>query len=145
MQVKFKKLHEKATLPVYSSNEAAGMDITCVDYDWDWDETAEIISYKTGIAVEIPKGYAGFIFPRSSIRKVTLSLANSVGVVDSDYRGEIIASFRKTKEDDSFKRYEVGERCCQLIILPVPRIDPVFVDELSDTVRGEGGFGSTGK
>jgi dUTP pyrophosphatase len=137
MKVNFKKLHENAELPFYAKEGDAGMDMKCVDFDLGKD----IITYKTGIAVEIPDGYVGLIFPRSSIRKTGLILTNSVGVIDSGYRGEIMASFKVLDNPT----YNLGDKVCQLIILPYPKIKPEFVDKLSETDRGEGGFGSTGE
>jgi dUTP pyrophosphatase len=102
------------------------------------------VTYGTGIAVEIPEGYVGLIFPRSSIRKYQLQLSNSVGVIDSGYRGEIQFTFNKTGGVPS-KKYEVGDRVGQLIIMPFPPVTPVESDSLSDSERGDGGFGSTGK
>ena len=144
MIVKFKKLHPNATLPIYSTEHAACMDLTSVDYDYT-NYNSDIINYKIGLSVEIPTGFVGLLFPRSSIRKTDLVLSNSVGVIDSDFRGEIIASFRYvSNEEIDSTRYEIGERCCQLMIIPIPKIEPIFIDELSNTERGSGGFGSTG-
>ena len=97
---------------------------------------------------EIPKGYVGLVFPRSSIRKTDLSLTNCVGVIDSGYRGEIQATFKKIfgKNDVRLDEldYNVGDRIAQIMIIPYPSVTFVEVDELSQTDRGEGGFGSTG-
>lgn len=114
--------------------------------------------YGTGIAVEIPEGYAGFLFPRSSISKYDLALTNGVGVLDSSYRGEIMAKFKPAIalsdemeigdsgiEEVPLRAYEVGDRIAQLIILPYPEIEFEQADELSDSDRGMGGYGSTGK
>ena len=138
MQVKIKKLHQKAVIPNYAKAGDAGMDlvITSIISDNKLD-----VSYGFGISVEIPKGFVGLIFPRSSIRKYDLILSNAVGVIDSGYRGELQATFKKT----GLHKYEVGDRGAQLMIVPYPEIEFVEVDELSDTERGEGGFGSTGK
>jgi len=99
--------------------------------------------------MEIPKGYVGLVFPRSSIRKTDLSLTNSVGVIDSGYRGELQATFKKVYGPNDVRidqtDYKVGDRIAQIIIIPYPQITFVEVDELSITERGEGGFGSTGK
>jgi dUTP pyrophosphatase len=94
--------------------------------------------------MEIPKGFVGLIFPRSSVRKTDLLLTNSVGVIDSGYRGEIQATFKKTDGDRSIV-YEVGERGAQIIIIPYPKIKFIVSEELSSSERGDGGFGSTGK
>ena len=104
-------------------------------------DTPDQISYGTGIALEIPKGFVGLVFPRSSIRKTDLILSNSVGVIDSGYRGEIQATFKRT----GLTKYAVGDRGAQIMIIPHPTIEFNEVSELSNTERGEGGFGSTGK
>ena len=104
----------------------------------------ERVTYGLGIALEIPEGFVGLIFPRSSIRNMELVLSNSVGVVDAGYRGEIQATFNKRSGMNS-KAYQVGDRVCQIVILPHPIVQLVEVDELSDSERGSGGFGSTGK
>lgn len=96
----------------------------------------------SGIAVEIPKGYAGFLFPRSGVYKTWSYLTNCVGVIDSDYRGEVCAIF-STFTGKKF--YQVGERFAQLVILPVPEVEYIEAEELSSTERGAGGYGSTGK
>ena len=102
------------------------------------------VSYGTDLAMEIPNGFVGLVFPRSSIRKYELALSNSVGVIDSGYRGELQATFKKTNGLDSLA-YKVGDRIAQIMIIPHPPIEFNEVDELSDTERGDGGFGSTGK
>jgi dUTP pyrophosphatase len=102
------------------------------------------VTYGTGLAMEIPEGFVGLIFPRSSIRNTELTLSNSVGVIDSGYRGEIQATFKKTNGLDSIA-YRVGDRICQIMIIPHPTIEFEEVNELNNTERGEGGFGSTGK
>jgi len=140
LQVKFKKIHPLAPSPSYAKEGDAGMDLTATDIIKN--EAFQIV-YGTGIAVEIPEGYVGLVFPRSSIRKYDLSLTNCVGVIDSGYRGEIQATFRKERGVSS-KIYEVGDRICQIIILPYPTIHFVETNELSDSERGTGGHGSTG-
>lgn len=141
LKVKVKKLHENAVVPSYSKSGDAGMDLTITR---EIDNTTHSVSYGFGIAMEIPKGYVGLIFPRSSVRNQELILSNCVGVIDSGYRGELQATFKKTNGLDSIK-YKVGERGAQIMILPYPQINIVESDELSDSERGEGGFGSTGK
>ena len=136
-----KKLRDNAVIPTYSKDGDAGMDLTATEII---NDTTFQVTYGTGIAVEIPKGYVGLVFPRSSIRKMELELSNSVGVIDSGYRGEIQATFNKTNGLNSVK-YSVGDRICQIMILPYPQISFNVVNELSETERGEGGFGSTGK
>jgi dUTP pyrophosphatase len=139
--VKVKKLHEHAVIPSYSKVGDAGMDLTITK---EIENTSFSVSYGFGIAMEIPKGYVGLIFPRSSVRNQDLILSNCVGVIDSGYRGELQATFKKTQGLDSIK-YKVGERGAQIIILPYPTIYMTEVPELSDSERGTGGFGSTGK
>ena len=138
---KIKKLHSDAVIPKYSKDGDAGMDLTVTSIiaNTDW-----YITYGFGIAVEIPKGYVGLVFPRSSIRGTDLLLTNSVGVIDSGYRGEIQATFRKTNGFEG-GRYEIGERAAQIMIIPYPQVVFTEVDELSSSERGDGGFGSTGK
>ena len=150
MEVKIKKLVENAVVPQYAHDTDAGLDLTAVSKEVD--EYGNIV-YHTGLAIEIPEGYAGFLFPRSSVSKYNLSLCNCVGVIDSAYRGEIILKFNEVidyyvtgrKVNCKYKEeYNVGDRVAQLIILPYPKIKLVETDELSDSDRGEGGFGSTG-
>lgn len=155
MKVKFKKLHEDAVLPSYAKKGDAGMDITTVSdglatHSGNDTDQWYYIEYKCGLAVEIPEGYVGFMFPRSSISKSALLLANAVGVVDSGYRGEICFRFKldsnlanQAEGDFVPAAYKKGDRIGQMVILPYPTIESEFVDELSDTERGSGGFGST--
>lgn len=139
--IKVKKLVTEAVVPSYSKVGDAGMDLTITR---EIENTSFSVSYGFGIAMEIPKGYVGLVFPRSSVRNQDLILSNCVGVIDSGYRGELQATFKKTQGLDSIK-YKVGERGAQIIILPYPTIYMTEVPELSDTERGSGGFGSTGK
>jgi len=141
LSCKIKKLHPNAVIPSYSKEGDAGMDITATEIIGN---TTSQVTYGTGIAVEIPKGYVGLVFPRSSIRKMELELSNSVGVIDSGYRGEIQATFNKTNGLDSIK-YDVGDRIVQIMVIPYPNVVFTEVEELSDSERGNGGFGSTGK
>lgn len=158
MKIKIKKLHPDAVIPSYSKAGDAGMDLTATTTPESFDDMTPYgtAKYGTGIAVEIPKGYVGLVFPRSSIYKTTTRLSNSVGVIDSGYRGEITvqmdvappAIMLDNIDDDSdyqAKPYQKGDRIAQLLILPYPEIEFEEVDELSETERGEGGFGSTGK
>ena len=138
MQVKVKKLSPKAVIPTYAKDGDAGMDLVITDIKG---ENKYDITYGFGISMEIPEGFMGLVFPRSSIRKTDLVLSNSVGVIDSGYRGEIQVTFKKT----GLNKYEIGDRGAQIIIMPHPIVDFVEVDELTNTERGEGGFGSTGK
>jgi dUTP pyrophosphatase len=139
--VKVKKLDPNAVVPSYSKVGDAGMDLTITR---EIENTSFSVSYGFGIAMEIPKGFVGLVFPRSSVRNQELVLSNCVGVIDSGYRGELQATFKKTNGLDSLK-YKVGERGAQIIILPYPQVFMTEVPELSDSERGEGGFGSTGK
>ncbi len=139
--VGIKKLHENAVIPTYSKVGDAGMDLTITR---EIENTTFSVSYGFGIAMEIPFGYVGLIFPRSSVRNQDLILSNCVGVIDSGYRGELQATFKKTNGLDSV-RYNVGERGAQIVILPYPQIEMFEKSELSETDRGEGGYGSTGK
>jgi len=139
--VKVKKLDSSAVVPTYSKVGDAGMDLTITR---EIENTTFSVSYGFGIAMEIPKGFVGLIFPRSSIRNQDLILSNCVGVIDSGYRGELQATFKKTNGLDSIK-YKVGERGAQIVILPYPTIYMTEVPELSNTERGDGSFGSTGK
>jgi dUTP pyrophosphatase len=143
MEVKIKKLHADAVIPSYSTYGDAAMDLTAVSLTID---KYDNLVYYTGLSMEIPYGYVGLIFPRSSVSKLELSLANSVGVIDSGYRGEIMCKFKRLANDLSqISGYVSGDRVAQIMIIPKPEIYFVEVDELSDSVRGEGGFGSTGK
>lgn len=137
--VKFKKLAENAVIPTKGTPDSAGFDLTATSRTF----TGGKWVYGTGIAMEIPKGYVGLAFPRSSVSNKNMSLANSVGVIDSDYRGEITAKFRP--DADYPVVYNVGERIAQIIIIPYPEVEFEEVEELSDTDRGTGGYGSTGK
>ncbi len=144
MQVRIKKLSTDAVIPTYAKDGDAGMDMVATRII---NETLDSITYGTDIAMEIPKGFVGLVFPRSSIRKTHLHLSNSVGVIDSGYRGEIQATFKKIQgvSNNALDNYKVGDRICQLTIIPHPPIEFKEVDELTNTERGEGGFGSTGK
>jgi len=141
MKVRIKKLHSNAVIPTYAKSGDAGMDLVATEI---LSNTTFDITYGLGIALEIPEGFVGLVFPRSSIRKYELTLSNSVGVIDSGYRGELQATFKKTNGLDSLS-YKVGDRVCQIMIIPHPPIEFEEVEELNNTERGEGGFGSTGK
>ena len=141
MKVKIKKLNSNAVIPSYAKIGDAGMDLVATNI---LSNTTFDITYALGIALEIPEGFVGLVFPRSSIRKYELTLSNSVGVIDSGYRGELQATFKKTNGLDSLS-YNVGDRIAQIVIIPHPSIEFEEVEELNNTERGEGGFGSTGK
>lgn len=160
--IKFKKLNDNAVLPEFKSTSAAGLDLTLSE---DITVTGNVSMGKTGLAVEIPEGYFGMLVQRSSLAKVGVMLANSVGIIDSDYRGELMLPLITYKWEDYQDEKDLtqtrplqitltkGERVGQLIIVPCSylsgvsnvQFDIIESDELSDTARGEGGFGSTGK
>ena len=142
MEVKIKKLVETAITPKYAKIGDAGMDLTATSKWYDDDNN---VCYGTGIAMEIPKGYVGLVFPRSSNAKQDLILSNSVGVIDSGYRGEITFKFKLVEDRHLAKDYNVGDRVGQIIILPYPSIDFIGVEQLSETARGNCGYGSSGK
>ena len=143
-QITVKKLHPLAKLPTYGSAEAAGADLyACLDAPLTI-EPGQTILVHTGIALEVPVGYAGLIYARSGLAsKKGLAPANKVGVVDADYRGEVMVALHN--HSTVAATIEPAERIAQLVITPY--VTAIFneVDELTDTVRGEGGFGSTGK
>jgi dUTP pyrophosphatase len=144
LKIKIKKLHPNAVIPKYSKLGDAGMDLVATEIIFQElknIDVAPIVTVKFGLSIEIPEKFVGLVFPRSSIYKTNSILSNSVGVIDSGYRGEIMANF--IAEEDSFG-YKVGDRCVQIIILPYPQIEFEEVDELSITERNTGGFGSTG-
>lgn len=171
LKLKIKRLNEDAVIPAYAHATDAGMDLVATSKTID--EYGNVV-YGTGIALEIPNGYVGLVFPRSSNSKKYLLLTNSVGVIDSGYRGEVTfkyrpsvmtVCYRKLKDrlaqlllgsQRSQKRrgvhtetwhlseYEVGDRIGQLIILPYPKVNFEEVEELSDSDRGTNGYGSTG-
>lgn len=142
MKVKIKKLSPNAVIPSYAKPGDAGMDLTATSIHYD--EHRNYV-YGTGLAIEIPKGYVGLVFPRSSNRKTEAYLTNSVGVIDSGYRGEIMASFKNRDNELQKAPYSLGDRIAQIIILPYPTIEFIEAEELSETERGENGHGSTGK
>ena len=139
MNINYRKISPKAKAPMKGTAGAAGFDLTA--------DSLEILlggvyCYGSGIAMEIPPGHVGLLFPRSSVAGTSLILANCVGVIDSDYRGEIKAKFREVQGLQ--KRYSVGERFCQLVIMKIPDVSFNEVDSLVESARGEGGFGSSG-
>lgn len=169
MKVAIKKLVPNAVIPTYATADSAGMDLTVTS--WELDKYGNKV-YHTGLAFEIPKGYAGFIFPRSSNAKKNLCLTNSVGIIDADYRGEVTLKFKTSLRVTSsfwtrikifFKKplgekdvfnvtnvwdnedYQVGDKCGQIVIMPFPKIEFIETDVLSETERGSGGYGSTGR
>ena len=171
LKVRIKRLHPNSVIPTYAHSTDCGLDLTAVSKTFD--EYGNVV-YGFGLAFEIPEGYAGFIFPRSSNHKSELLLTNSVGIIDAGYRGEVTARFA-SRTNTSFPKklwhrlkyfftgemggydmrtwcgfseyanYNIGDRVAQMVILPYPKVEFVEVDELSDTERGTGGYGSTGK
>jgi len=146
MKVRFKKLSPDAVTPSYSKIGDAGLDLTAVSAQ----HSDNYIEYKTGIAVEIPEGYVGLLFPRSSVTNKDMILKNCVGVIDSNYRGEMTLRFRGFAYHTFGKQriydnvYKKGDRVGQLVIVPIPAIELEEVLELSETNRGADGYGSTG-
>ncbi len=144
MTIKFKRLNEKAVMPVRAHKGDAGFDLTSTSVTTEVSECGQLILvYHTGIAVEIPEGYFGMLVCRSSISKKSMVLTNAVGTIDSNYRGEIMGKFKVTT-DVIPSLYKENERFAQLLILPVPDVEFEEVEELNETERNEGGFGSTG-
>lgn len=151
MKVKIKKISENAVIPSYARPGDAGMDLTATSKFFD--EYGNIC-YGVGLAFEIPEGYVGLIFPRSSCSKKQLALANAVAVIDSGFRGEVVMKFKPSLALDCrqcvtdslmYGTYHVGDRIAQMIIMPYPYIEFEEVDKLSETERGDGGYGSTGR
>lgn len=140
MKVNIKKLHADAVIPKYAKQGDAGLDLVATSKSYD--EHGNVV-YGTSLAIEVPQGYYAQLLPRSSVSKYDLVLANSVGVIDSGYRGELIVKFKAVSSIGA--QYEVGDRIAQLIILPYPQIEFVEVGDLSESERGQGGFGSSGK
>lgn len=144
LPVKIKKLSDKAVVPSYATDSSAGMDLTAISETAFTSGSISYVEYKTGLAFEIPEGFCALLLPRSSISSnTTLVLANSVGLLDSDYRGEV--TFRFKTISPVGKKYKVGDRIGQILILPYPKVQFEVVTELSDTTRGSGGYGSSGK
>lgn len=145
MEIKFKKLSEEAQLPTIANAGDAGMDLVCTRITQEINECGQLILvYHTDLAIEIPEGYAAFLFQRSSVSKKSLMLCNAVGIIDAGYRGEIMAKFRSTT-DVVPAIYKPGERFVQLVIMPIPSYTIVEAQELSETERGNNGFGSSDK
>ena len=186
LDIKFKKLDERAVIPSYAHDGDVGMDMTAIDVEYDKDN--DLYIYHTGLAFESPKHYGQFLFPRSSNRKTDAYLCNSVGIADSAiYRGEILFCYKNREsihsfanmqamnmflgligtdkysltdikqytqeiKEDIYKRaenlefapYKVGDRIGQMVFMSYPNVNLILVEELSDSERGENGFGSTG-
>lgn len=144
MIVKIKKLDERAIIPTYGTDFSAGADLYSVSDCAITIPPHTTVLLSTGLSVEIPIGYCGLIFARSGISiKRGLAPANKVGVIDADYRGEVKVALHNHTDSDA--TVEPGERVAQLAIVPFLKVEFEVADELSDTVRGVGGFGSTGR
>lgn len=163
IQIPFKKLHKNAVIPAKATNGAAGYD--CVAVDIEYNHEQQYIAYKLGFAVAIPEGYVGLLYPRSSNRKTNVYVPNCVGVIDSDYRGEVSFTVKFVNDNVVITNdnkhivelqtaelspyiappYSVGDRVCQLIIQKLPDIHFMEIDALDETERGKGGHGSTGR
>ena len=138
MEIRYKKLSENAKEPTKAHESDAGFDLYCTRYGYDGDCWV----CHSDVAFEIPEGYMGLVFPRSSIADTAMILSNGVGVIDSGYRNEITAKFRVLNNN---RVYREGERFAQLVIVPYPKIELKESAELSDTDRGFGGYGSSGR
>lgn len=139
MKIKIKKLNDLAKIPTKAHATDAGFDLYATSKSID---DYDNIVYGCGLAFEIPEGFVGLVFPRSSIANAGLILTNSVGVIDSGYRGEVMAKF---KHVECGYPYAIGERFAQMIVMPIPSVEFEFAEELSASDRGLGGYGSTGK
>lgn len=167
MEIKVKKISPNAVMPKKTHKSDAGFDLTATSKEYDNDGN---VVYGTGLAFEIPEGFVGLLFPRSSNSKRHLILSNSVGILDSGYRGEVMFKFKTTCQTinplkfawallfrkkriasevinvfTNGKDYDIGDRIGQMIIIPYPKIDFIETEELSETDRGCGGYGSSGK
>ena len=143
VKVNFKKLDNRATVPTYGTEFSAGADLYAVCDGDITIKSGETVLIHTGIAMEIPCGYGGFVFARSGLAsKKGLAPANKVGVIDSDYRGEIMVALHNHSGAD--KVISHGERIAQLVVMPYVACEFIECDELDSTSRGAGGFGSTG-
>lgn len=140
MKIKVKRLNELAMLPTKAHATDAGFDLYATSKIYDNDGN---VVYGCGLAFEIPEGYMGLIFPRSSNANKSLLLSNSVGVIDAGYRGEVTAKFKRLSTFHDAE-YQIGERFAQIIFLPIPNVELEVADELSDSERGIGGYGSSG-
>lgn len=140
MKIAFKKLSPHAVTPTKAHSTDAGYDLTAISGALSNNEAWW--ECRTGLAVAIPPGYVGLIFPRSSIRKTCHALRNSVGVIDAGYTGEIVFSFSLNNWGDT---YNAGDRVGQLVIIPIPEVELVEVTDLPETDRGNKGFGSSGR
>ena len=144
MEIKIKKLSEDAVIPTYGSEYSAGADLYALTDEPIVIEPGKTVLVHTGISIEIPEGYGGFIYARSGLStKRGLAPANKVGVIDADYRGELMVSLYN--QSGVTQTVESKERIAQLVIAPFLKAEFVLSNDLSETERGVGGFGSTGK
>ena len=144
MEIKIKRLNERAKIPTFGTEFSAGADLYCAEEHETSVCSGQKCSIGTGISMEIPEGYVGLVFARSGLAcKNGLRLCNSVGVIDADYRGEIKVVLHNDSE--YVREIKPGERVAQMIVMPYPKVSFIEVKELSDTVRGESGFGGTGR
>lgn len=139
MKIKIEKIVPEVEIPKYASNGDAGMDLIATSEK----QEGGYVEYGTSLKMEIPEGYMGLIFPRSSISKKNMQLCNAVGVIDSSYRGEIKCRFKPSSSGKG--KYSIGDKVAQLVILPYPKVEFDVVESLDETERGDGGFGSTGE
>lgn len=144
MTLKIKRLTDNAVMPIRAHEGDAGIDLTCTTITQELNEAGQLILvYHSGIAVQIPDGYVGLLFPRSSISKKSITATNSVGVIDAGYRGEVMFKMRSTT-DVVPAIYKPGERFAQLVIVPIAQYEIEEASELDPSDRGENGYGSTG-
>ena len=144
MEIKIKRLNKRAKIPTFGTEFSAGADLYCAEEHEISVCSGQKCSIGTGISMEIPEGYVGLVFARSGLAcKNGLRLCNSVGVIDADYRGEIKVVLHNDSE--YVREIKPGERVAQMIIMPYPKVSFIEVEDLSDTVRGESGFGGTGR
>ena len=142
MKVKYKKLNPLAKDPIRANETDAGFDLVATSLEHPLGSTGVFVEVCTGISLEIPKGHVGLLFPRSSITKTKHFLRNSVGVIDSGYRGEIKLRFSL---DESSTSYGIGDKVGQIIFIKLPVVELIEADELSTSDRSTGGFGSSGR
>ena len=143
MLIKIKKLDDMAVVPSYAKPGDACCDVTAICYEYDAEHDLHV--YRTGLAFEIPEGYCLKIYPRSSNTKTECYIPNSVGILDSGYRGELLVKYKNRDKSDKSIPYDVGDRVAQIQVMPYPVMEFDVVDELSETERGACGFGHTGK
>lgn len=142
MKVKIKKINPEAIIPKYAHESDACFDLVAIDEKIVDEGVYGYIEYDFGLAFEIPEGYVGLIFPRSSISNTGAILSNSVGIIDSNFRGSVTARF---KQINGANKYNIKDRVAQMMIIPIPKIELVEVEDLSESDRGSMGYGSTGK